>query len=39
VTLRHVLAVLGGVLAFALVYTYTGDADLMVAPGSGAGWS
>ncbi len=33
--LSHVLAMLAGVLCFALVYLYTGDADLLFAVSSG----
>ena len=33
--IRHVLAVLGGVACFAIVYRYTGDSDFLFAISSG----
>ncbi len=33
--LRHILAVLAGLVCFAVVYRYSGDADLLIAISSG----
>ena len=33
--IRHVLAALAGMVCFAVVYMYTGDADLLIAISSG----
>ena len=33
--IRHVLAVLAGMVCFAVVFIYTGDADLLIAISSG----
>ncbi|MBN9587720.1 MAG: hypothetical protein J0G99_01825 [Alphaproteobacteria bacterium] len=35
--LQHALAITAGVLCFALVFMYTGEADLLYALGSGLG--
>lgn len=35
--LGHALAVLAGIAVFGLVFTYTGDSDLLFALGSGLG--
>jgi hypothetical protein len=35
VDLRHILAVLAGLVCFAVVFTYTGDAELLIAISSG----
>lgn len=33
--LRHILAVLAGLVCFAVVFVYTGDAELLIAISSG----
>ena len=36
-TARHTAAVMAGLIVFAVIFTYTGDADLLYAIGSGIG--